>query len=101
MDSTKRPLRIPPEFATYAEKHGIFDLYKYFISCLRKNLLKGVLAMILSLSPIGCFHDLSLLSSLICSCNSRAFLEQLIIHKPTDPLAFLIEQLKRDDDDGN
>jgi len=28
MDQTKRPLLIPPEFATYAEQHGIFDLYK-------------------------------------------------------------------------
>jgi len=28
MDQTKRPLKIPPEFATYAEQHGIFDLYK-------------------------------------------------------------------------
>ena len=28
MDQTKRPLMIPPEFATYAEQHGIFDLYK-------------------------------------------------------------------------
>ncbi|CAG5136512.1 unnamed protein product [Candidula unifasciata] len=31
MDQTKRPLRIPPEFATYAEKHGIFDMYKRLI----------------------------------------------------------------------
>ena len=28
MDATKRPLMIPPEFATYAEQHGIFDMYK-------------------------------------------------------------------------
>ena len=28
VDATKRPLRIPPEFSTYAEQHGIFDLYK-------------------------------------------------------------------------
>lgn len=28
MDATKKPLRIPPEFGTYAEEHGIFDLYK-------------------------------------------------------------------------
>ena len=28
MDQTKRPLLIPPEFGTYAEKHGLFDLYK-------------------------------------------------------------------------
>jgi len=28
MDATKRPLTIPPEISNYAEKHGIFDLYK-------------------------------------------------------------------------
>ncbi|CAD5123889.1 DgyrCDS12196 [Dimorphilus gyrociliatus] len=28
MDQTKRPLRIPPEFSSYAEQHGIFDIYK-------------------------------------------------------------------------
>ena len=28
MDATKRPLKIPPVFATYAEQHGIFDMYK-------------------------------------------------------------------------
>jgi hypothetical protein len=28
MDQTKRPLLIPPEFSTYAEEHGIFDMYK-------------------------------------------------------------------------
>ena len=28
-------------------------------------------------------------------------MEQLIINKPSDPLAFLIEQLKRENDDGN
>ncbi|KAI8779473.1 adenylate kinase 8-like [Biomphalaria glabrata] len=31
MDQTKRPLRIPTEFALYAEKHGIFDMYKRLI----------------------------------------------------------------------
>ena len=51
MDATKRPLLIPPEFGTYAEKHGIFEMYKRLI-------------------------------------------EQLIIHKPNDPLAFLIELLQ-------
>jgi len=56
MDATKRPLLIPPEFGTYAEKHGIFEMYKRLI-------------------------------------------EQLIIHKPNDPLAFLIELLQREKED--
>lgn len=34
MDQTKRPLLIPPEFATYAEQHGIFDLYKRLLEAL-------------------------------------------------------------------
>ncbi|KAK2170983.1 hypothetical protein NP493_1119g00051 [Ridgeia piscesae] len=57
MDSTKRPLRIPPEFATYAEKHGIFDMHK-------------------------------------------RLLEQLIIHRPDNPIRFFIQLLKRENDDG-
>ncbi|XP_059148511.1 adenylate kinase 8-like [Physella acuta] len=56
MDQTKRPFRVPPEFATYAEKHGIFDMYKRLI-------------------------------------------EQLIISKPEDPLVFLINLLKKENDD--
>lgn len=28
MDATKKPLLIPPEFSTYAEKHGIFQIYE-------------------------------------------------------------------------
>ena len=32
MDQTKRPLLIPPEFANYAEKNGIFDMYKVIIA---------------------------------------------------------------------
>jgi hypothetical protein len=28
MDQTTKPLLIPPEFALYAEKHGIFELYQ-------------------------------------------------------------------------
>lgn len=28
MDSTKKPLRIPPEFGAYAEENGVFDMYK-------------------------------------------------------------------------
>ena len=35
MDATKRPLTIPPEISNYAEKHGIFDLYKVLISVSR------------------------------------------------------------------
>lgn len=56
MDQTKRPLLIPPEFATYAEQHGLFDLYK-------------------------------------------RLLEQVIISKPPNPIAFMIEMLKRDNND--
>ncbi|XP_069121761.1 adenylate kinase 8-like [Argopecten irradians] len=56
MDQTKRPLLIPPEFSTYAEKHGIFEMYK-------------------------------------------KLMEQLIINKPADPVAFLIDLLKRDTHD--
>ncbi|GFR93133.1 adenylate kinase 8-like [Elysia marginata] len=56
MDQTKRPLKIPPEFATYAEKHGIFDMYKRLI-------------------------------------------EQLVIARPEDPIAYLIQQLKKENDD--
>ncbi|KAK3611802.1 hypothetical protein CHS0354_040470 [Potamilus streckersoni] len=56
MDQTKRPLQVPPEFATYAEQHGLFDLYK-------------------------------------------RLMEQLIVHKPANPLTFLVELLKRDNID--
>jgi len=56
MDQTKRPLKIPPEFATYAEKHGIFDMYKRMI-------------------------------------------EQLVIAKPEDPITYLINMLKKENDD--
>lgn len=28
MDQTIKPLLIPPEFALYAEKHSIFELYQ-------------------------------------------------------------------------
>lgn len=28
MDTTKKPLLIPPEFSAYAEKHGIFQIYE-------------------------------------------------------------------------
>jgi len=28
MDATKKPLLIPPEFSTYAEKHGIYQVYE-------------------------------------------------------------------------
>ena len=42
MDQTKRPLLIPPEFAMYAEKHGLFDMYKvrnaFVCTCLLTHL---------------------------------------------------------------
>ncbi|ESO85978.1 hypothetical protein LOTGIDRAFT_195378 [Lottia gigantea] len=56
MDETKRPLLIPPEFAYYAEEHGVFDMY-------------------------------------------QRLLEQLLVHKPDEPISFLIDLLKRDNDD--
>ncbi|XP_077986552.1 adenylate kinase 8-like [Glandiceps talaboti] len=56
MDASKKPLRIPPDFTTYAERHNIFDLYKRLI-------------------------------------------ERVIVNKPDDPLSFLIEELKKDNDD--
>merc|ERR1712038_1432047 len=56
MDATKRPLLIPPEFATYAEKHGVFEMYQRLLS-------------------------------------------ELLIHKPDDPLTFLVDQLKQENDD--
>ncbi|XP_071801816.1 adenylate kinase 8-like [Asterias amurensis] len=56
MDQTKKPLRIPPQFGTYAEKHGLFELYKRLI-------------------------------------------EGLIVAKPQDPLDFLLEQLKKENND--
>ena len=30
MDATKKPLLIPPEFSSYAEKHGIYQVYEVF-----------------------------------------------------------------------
>ncbi|XP_074646673.1 adenylate kinase 8-like isoform X2 [Tubulanus polymorphus] len=56
MDQTKRPLRIPPQFATYAESHEIFDMCK-------------------------------------------RLLEQVTVNKPEDPIDFMIELLKRENDD--
>ncbi|KAJ8039275.1 Adenylate kinase 8 [Holothuria leucospilota] len=56
MDATKRPLRIPPQFGVYAEKHNLFEMF-------------------------------------------RKLIEDLLTHKPEDPLEFLQEQLKRDNND--
>ncbi|XP_071947140.1 adenylate kinase 8-like [Antedon mediterranea] len=56
MDATKRPLRIPPQFATYAQKHELFELYRRLIA-------------------------------------------RLLMEKPEDPLTFMLEELKREDDD--
>ncbi|CAF0826696.1 unnamed protein product [Brachionus calyciflorus] len=53
MDQTTKPLLIPPQFALYAEKHEIFELYQRMLS-------------------------------------------QLIIHKPEDPMQFLIDLLRKD-----
>jgi adenylate kinase len=53
MDNTLRPLLIPPQFALYAEKHNIFELYQRLLS-------------------------------------------QVIIHKPNDPIEFMIDLLKKD-----
>ncbi|XP_066294250.1 adenylate kinase 8-like isoform X2 [Branchiostoma lanceolatum] len=56
MDETKKPLRIPPQFGTYAEKHGIFDLYKRVIA-------------------------------------------NIVIDKPEEPIQYIIDYLKRENDD--
>lgn len=32
MDATKRPIQINPDFATYAEQHAIFDMYKVSVN---------------------------------------------------------------------
>lgn len=45
MDATKRPLSIPPEISNYAEKHGIFDLYKVLI-CVLLDMFEIILAVI-------------------------------------------------------
>ncbi|KXJ18707.1 adenylate kinase 8 [Exaiptasia diaphana] len=54
MDQTKKPLLIPPEFANYAQKHGIFQTYERLLS-------------------------------------------KLIIEQPSDPLTFMIETLKQEE----
>lgn len=46
MDQTKRPLLIPPEFATYAEQHGVFDLYKVLYVNSQYDLLPGMFAIL-------------------------------------------------------
>jgi len=39
MDATQRPIQINPEFANYAQEHGIFDMYKVSENC-RNNYAK-------------------------------------------------------------
>ncbi|XP_067937862.1 adenylate kinase 8-like isoform X2 [Watersipora subatra] len=56
MDATKRPIQINPEFANYAEEHGIFDMYKRLMS-------------------------------------------KLLTDMPEDPLVYLYENLKQENDD--
>ena len=34
MDALKRPLRVPPDFASYAEAEGIFQLYERMLQAL-------------------------------------------------------------------
>ncbi|ESO08987.1 hypothetical protein HELRODRAFT_74350 [Helobdella robusta] len=34
MDATKRPLKIPPEFASYADKHNLFEVFKRLLTAL-------------------------------------------------------------------
>lgn len=74
MDQTTKPLLIPPEFALYSEKHGIFELYQVnqFLEIIPLNLI------------------------LIESLFLKRMLSNLIIHKPDDPIQFLIEFLKKD-----
>jgi len=56
MDATKRPIQVNPEFANYAEEHGIFDMYKRLMS-------------------------------------------KLLTDMPEDPLNYLFERLKQENDD--
>lgn len=72
MDQTSRPLLIPPEFALYAEKHGVFDLYQVCLYNTWREFL---------------FHGIFFFKRL---------LKQLIIHKPDEPIQFLIDFVKRD-----
>ena len=75
MDETKKPLLIPPEFALYAEKHEIFDLYQVPF-------------------PLLIYH-LRLLQSIFVQFLKR-MLSQLLVHKPEEPMQFLIDFIKKD-----
>ena len=77
MDQTTRPLLIPPQFALYAEKHSIFELYQ----------VKFALAIFFSQETFN-----------LNSNYFKRLLSQLIIYKPDDPLQYLIDFLRKDVD---
>ncbi len=77
MDQTAKPLLIPPEFALYAEKHGIFELYQVGVNFVRWTFFEGFDSVLL---------------------DFKRLLGQLIIHKPNDPLDFMTEFIKKDID---
>ena len=51
MDATKKPLLIPPEFSTYAEKHGIFEIYEVHFLFINIAFAMWVLKQILLKGP--------------------------------------------------
>ncbi|XP_039620234.1 adenylate kinase 8 [Polypterus senegalus] len=56
MDQTARPLRIPPEMGTYAEKHGIFDLMQTILSRLLVDKPQDPVEYLLDLLKRGNFE---------------------------------------------
>lgn len=51
MDATKKPLLIPPEFANYAQKHGVFQLYEVSFPFAEKFLVQ----LFLKIAKMLCF----------------------------------------------
>ena len=81
MDQTERPVKIPPEFSVYAEKHHIFEVFQvdklwYYCNYDPEHLIH-------SESWSKCYH------------RFQQILTALIIKKPVDPLPFIDEYLKR------
>ena len=61
MDATKRPLLIPPEFATYAETHGVFEMYQVNICTVSLNCCHRNNTIVWFMGPgwsiMECFHS--------------------------------------------
>lgn len=51
MDQTIKPLLIPPEFALYAEKHSIFELYQVKNSSLLSTNFENIIKRYLFIAP--------------------------------------------------